>query len=370
MIISIAACCREDKPFVYDRVLVIYMAANNNLENFAKENITSIKMGYLPSYDSKEAIFIFRHLPGESPALYRLLKDGRGNVKEVVVKNYEGYSSSSPSTLNDVLSLVGNRFKSDSYGLILWSHSTGWLPTGYFDSVNQPQLPFTDPYAGIVKSFGNDNGVEMELTDLAAAIPFKFSYIIFDSCFNGGIETVYELKDKAHFIVASPTEILATGFPYDRVIEPLLKEMDLNEVCQQFYDYYTVESGYNAATISIFDTSGLDELAEECSRLFSLYRNKIPMIDLASIQQYFRMDKHWFYDLRDMIHSITPAEDWSQFQSLLDKVVVAKWYTDFFLSIPISRYSGISTYLPKPSNTYLDNYYKRYKWNIDTGMIQ
>jgi hypothetical protein len=63
----------------------------------------------------------------------------------------------------------------------------------------------------------------MELADFANAIPYKLDFIIFDACFMGSVEVCYELKDKAEYIVASPTEILSPGFVYSSMMQHLFK---------------------------------------------------------------------------------------------------------------------------------------------------
>lgn len=364
------SCCKNENPKTYDKVIILYMAANNNLDSYAVENITMLKSGYVPDYKDPNILILFKHISGEVPSLIRLYKDDKGNINEELIKSYLGYNSASSSTLQDVLLTVKKNYYSLDYGLILWSHSTGWLPKGYFDSHPSGLTFFEDPFAGIVKSFGYDRGEEIELTELADAIPFKLSFIIFDACFNGGIETVYEFKNKAEFIVASPTEILATGFPYDSIILPLFEDSDLNSVCEIFYDYYTTRTNYNAATISIFKTSDLPALAQICRTVFQNNRNKIASVNLSLIQPYFRLDKHWFYDMEDFIVQIASPGELLVFRTALSNVVIGKWHTDSFLSIAINRYSGISTYVPNPPDNELDTFYKLFKWNIDTGMIQ
>lgn len=364
------ACCRIDNADTYDKVIILYMAANNNLDSYARENVSALKTGYIPMLDDSKVLLLFKHLSGETPVLVRIYKNSSGLVQEEIVKTFSGLNSASAATLEEVLTTVKDDFNASEYGLILWSHSTGWLPEGYFDSHPVGFSFFEDPFAGIVKSFAYDNGEEMELTDLADAITFKFSFIIFDACFNGGIETIYELKDKADYIVASPTEILATGFPYNTIMEPLFKDSDLQTVCNQYYDYYTTGTGYNAATISIYKCDQLTALAQICYTIFQNNRAKISALNMSLVQPYFRMNKHWFYDMEDFIRQIASAGELSQFHTALSNVVIDKWYTDYFLSIAISRYSGISTYVSNPSDSELDLFYKRFKWNIASGMVQ
>ncbi len=205
----------------------------------------------------------------------------------------------------------------------------------------------------------------MEVTDLADAIPFHLEFIIFDCCFMGGIETAYELKDKCDYIVASPTEILATGFPYSQVMRPLFEfRPNLIGACQLFYDYYSGLSGfYKSATIALYRTDKLTAVAQASSLIFNNNRSKIEKLDLTKIQKYYRMDKHWFYDFSDLMKQIAEPSELASFNAALNNAVVAKWTTDYFIDIKIESFSGISTYIPNPANTYLDGYYKNYQWN-------
>jgi hypothetical protein len=82
------------------------------------------------------------------------------------------------------------------------------------------------------------------------------------------------------------------------------------------------------------------------------------------------LNKSWFWDLGDFVGSISDPQERLMFESALDKVVVAKWSTPMFIDIPITSYSGISTYIPKPENLYLDNFYKTFDWNMDSRMIE
>lgn len=367
---AILSSCSKEESNRFESVLIIYMAANNNLDSYARDNISDIKSGYVPGADDDRALLLFTHLSGEEPVLKRLYKRESGEVFEQIISTYSGESSSDASTLSGVLREAEERFHADSYGLILWSHSTGWLPEGYYDTHPSGGVFFEDPYASIVKSFGYDNGSEMELTDLASAIPYKLSYIIFDACFNGGIETIYELKEKADFIVASPTEILATGFPYKKIVEPLLTGPDLTQVCDYYYEYYTTGTGYNSATIALYDTKHLASLATVAASVFTNHRAEINLVDPLAVQPYFRLNKHWFYDLQDFISKFATDQEYLNFRTALERVVIYKLNTPQFLDINIQRYSGISTYIPVPADNELDSYYKRYKWNSDSGMIR
>lgn len=367
------SCSKNDTPDSgYDRVVVIYFAANNNLSSYAETNIKSLSGGYLPDEESDDILLVYSHTEKNLPVLLRMYKDKSGSVKQDVVANYTEQNSTTPQVLESVLNKIKVIFPAKEYGLVLWSHGTGWLPEDYYENSSQYGVQFPDPYANIVKSFGYEGGVEMDIKDLSNAIPYHFSFIIFDCCLMGGIEVAYEFKDKCDYIVASPAEILATGFPYDRIIEPLFEtNADLEEVCESYYDFYNSQSGvYKSGTVALYKTAKLDALASVCRTIFSAHRDKLATLPVKNIQGFFRLNKHWFYDLADFMSQFASQEELAEFNNALAEVVKEKYSTAIFLDLTISRYSGISTYVPSNGSTYLDNYYKGYKWNTATQMIK
>ncbi len=365
----------EKNPFggaEFRRVVILYMAANNNLSSFAEHNISTIKDGFVPDKQSKDILVIYVHLANKDPKLVRVYKESDGVVIEDVVAAYTDQNSANGDVLKAVLNKIKVIFPAKEYGLILWSHATGWLPQGYFNTSVTQGAYYEDPYKDIVKSFGEDRGVEMEVKELKGALPFRFSFIIFDCCFMGGIETIYELKDKADFIVASPTEILAYGFPYDQIMNSLFQtRLDLEQTCQLFYNYYNNQSGvHQSATISIYKTSELKQLADVTKSIFNNNRSKIATLTMSSIQPYFRLNKSWFWDLGHLIEKIATPAEYATFTASLDRVIVAKWNTPHFIDLEIKKYSGVSTYIQNPENDFLDSFYRGFDWNVASEMIK
>lgn len=365
----------EKNPFgaaEFRRVVVLYMAANNNLSSFAEHNISTIKDGFVPTKDSKDILVVYVHLPNKEPKLVRVYKESDGVVMEDVVAAYTDQNSANGDVLKAVLNKIKVIFPAKEYGLILWSHATGWLPQGYFNTSVTQGAFYEDPYRDIVKSFGEDRGEEMEVKELKGALPFRFSFIIFDCCFMGGIETIYELKDKADYIVASPTEILAYGFPYDQIMNSLFQtRLDLEQTCQLFYNYYNNQSGvHQSATISIYKTSELKQLADVTKSIFNNNRSKIATLNMSSIQPYFRLNKSWFWDLGHLIEKIATPAEYATFNASLDRAIIAKWNTPNFIDLEIKRYSGVSTYIQNPENSFLDTFYKGFDWNVASEMVK
>ena len=74
----------------------------------------------------------------------------------------------------------------------------------------------------------------MDLPDLAEVLsPYRFDYILFDACFMGSVEVLYELRHSARYFIASPAEILADGFPYHLILPYLIGKLELEKVAQE-----------------------------------------------------------------------------------------------------------------------------------------
>ncbi len=340
---------------VKDKTVLVYMAGNNNLSGNALENLEDLKKGYVPTEDN---LLVYYHIPQQNPLLLRLFKDETGAVVQDTVYRFGERNSAKAESLKNAMQVTHTMFPAQEYGLFLWSHGTGWLPAGHY-----------------TKSFGEENGVEMEITELVKAIPYKLSYVIFDACLMGCVEVAYQMKDSVEYVISSPAEILASGFPYTKVMQHLFAaNTDLEAVAMEYFSYYNQMNGmYRSATISLVKTAALKEVADAAKVVFDKYRDNIATLNYNSVQGYYRYDKHWFYDLGDFISNIAPYEDAKPVLDALDKAVLYKAATPDFLEISIdpSKYSGLGTYIPiSPSDPELDAFYKKLDWNIATGLIK
>jgi hypothetical protein len=191
------------------------MAADNNLYRQAQRDIEEI---LTIEISSKYNLLAYIDTPNNNPYLLKITK---GKID--TLKQYNMQNSASKQVLKSIIDETFSLFPAESYGLILWSHGTGWLPEGVYDHAKETN----------VRSFGKDNSKEMEITDLAEAIPENLDFIIFDACLMSGIEVLYQLRNKTEIIIASPTEILVAGFPYKNIIPVLLTHFTpsfLNEI--------------------------------------------------------------------------------------------------------------------------------------------
>ena len=351
------------------KTVLLYMVANNNLSYDAENSISRLQNGYIPAEEGN--LLVYKHCAGMDPVLLHIKKGEEGTVVADTAYRFPPRVSATKSALTQALNVTQALFPADSYGLILWSHGTGWIPPlASSSSAAQEQMSGSCPE----RTFGLDGKVELEIRDLAQAIPYKLSFMLMDACFMGGIETAYEVKDSVDYYIGSPAEILTESFPYHKIMQHIFKSTpDYAAVCKEYYDYYNAKSGAErSATVALMDCSKLAEVAEVAKRVFDQYGESIASLDLSLLQPYFRgSSSKYFYDLKDLIDAIADASLSAEFAAALERAVPYKASTPYFIELPIRSFCGVSTYVPgNPADTKLADYYKQYKWNQATGMIK
>ena len=373
MALTLFSCKKAEKEEIVvvkrPKTVLLYMVANNNLSHDAENSISRLQNGYIPAEEGN--LLVYKHCAGMDPVLLHIKKGEEGTVVADTAYRFPPRVSATKSALTQALNVTQALFPADSYGLILWSHGTGWIPPlTSSSSAAQEQISGSCPE----RTFGLDGKVELEIRDLAQAIPYKLSFMLMDACFMGGIETAYEVKDSVDYYIGSPAEILTESFPYHKIMQHIFKSTpDYAAVCREYYDYYNAKSGAErSATVALMDCSKLAEVAEVAKRVFDQYGESIASLDLSLLQPYFRgSSSKYFYDLKDLVDAIADASLSAEFAAALERAVPYKATTPYFIELPIRSFCGVSTYVPgNPADTKLADYYKQYKWNQATGMIK
>jgi len=185
------------------------------------------------------------------------------------------------------------------------------------------------------------------------------------------VEVVYELKDKTDYMIASSTETIYEGFPYDMIIPELIQpKIDFNAVAYAHFDYYNAQDGaYRSATISVIETRCLPDLAYSLKPLFENSAASLQSFDRTSVQRLDVSEEQYVFDLSDFVANILPDANRAGFITQLNKVVRYKNHTpQFILEYDINTYCGLSCYIPHPGRNDLTAYYKTLKWYSDAGL--
>ena len=378
-----------ERTVSYNRKVMIFISGGkNSLYSYLKSDMNDLKSGYVPTYFAGDDVLVVLHRNGSSVQSYApttllwLYKDRFGKVVQDTLKTWRKGSTPifSGSTISEALTIVKNRFPASSYGLIVSSHASGYLPEGYFN--NPTEYEGMHPLS-VGQDVDGNKSVEMELPAFYNSLPYHLDYILFDACFMGGVETAYQLRDKADVIGFSQTEILAEGFDYTTITSRLLKDTpEPVLVCEDYFNQYKGQQDltYRSATISAVKTEKMDNLAAVCKTLFQKYRTQIEKVNSKNVQQYHRgptayidgVERPFFFDLRDiLVKSGVSDQDMAAFDEALDKVIIYEAHTEQFMrSFKLENCCGLSMFLPNKGSAILKNYYKNnIAWNAATELV-
>ena len=349
------ASCKKDivvpaQPLPGQRTLLVFMGGDNNLYKETYDKLEALRKAYTADMGR---LIVFQSAKGITPRLMEIKTgaNGEGQIQEI--RTYGDYRSANTTLFKEVLNDVIIQAPAKSYGLIFFSHGSGWMP----------QQSLLQPYA---VTMDKDN---MDLRDFAAAIPDHFfDFMIFESCLMSGIEVMYELKDKTNFVVASSAEIVSPGFTpiYGKLLSHLYQpQAKLKDFAQLYFDYYNQQNGASrAATVAITDTRQLDSLARWVKQNATL---QVAEEQLNTIQHFDRFNGYsLFFDFEDYYQHLSPAASHEQLSFLLSKAVPFKAATPTFLKnyngFTIAVFSGLTSYIPQNGFGYLNSSYENLKW--------
>lgn len=211
--VNIKGKAKEDKKKL---TLMIYMAADNDLESYALSNLKAMERA---SFNNMYVLVLLDRAEGYDETndnwtdtrVFEVLHD-EGSGSSIKSKRLAcpqlGLSASEnteldtgrASVLKSFLEFGKDAYEAENYALIIWGHGTGWRAVAMDDRT----------------------GSFMRVHELGAVLQNQNLCVIgFDTCFGGVIENVYELKNCSDYTVASPGLTPGSGWNYKRLLEKL-----------------------------------------------------------------------------------------------------------------------------------------------------
>ncbi|GAP71484.1 hypothetical protein SAMD00024442_13_5 [Candidatus Symbiothrix dinenymphae] len=356
--------CEDEDDIAIEQVLLVYLGGDNNLSWEADAKRIAIMRGW--NGDVSTRILIYQdpsiNPPTNPPILQEVVRQNGENTTQTIA-TYDEENSASAEVFARVIADVKQRYRPTvSYGLLVFSHGTGWLP----------QSTYTHPRSSSFRTLVVDHTDEMEIIDMAAAIPDgTFEYIIFEACLMANIEVAYEFRNKTNYILASSAEILSPGFTgiYSTSINNLWAGYNgLKSFAEDAFNYWNNQIGpAQSATFSIIKTAALQPLAT----FIKENADTTKTVDISAIQHFDRHSYHLFFDFEDyysrqLDNDIQRAE----LTHLIDNAVVWKAATETFMpgndhgliGFAVDKHSGMTTYIPQATFPFLNAEYKKLSW--------
>lgn len=385
---SVTGCSESDSPAPepepapapseVERVLLVYMAAYNNLGSnggyssgdFDLDDIAEMQTAAKNGAFGNNRLLLFHTRYGEAPAIKEISHDG--SVSTLLTYD-ASFSPVEAENMSRVIADVKELAPARNYGLVLWSHGNGWLQTGITEK------------APVRRAFGDHMGRAMNVTTLARVLRGEdFDFVYFDCCFMAGVEVAYELRDVTPVIVASASELPSRGMPYDLTLPYLMAdEADPEGAARATFGHYDSLSGSDrTCTMSVISTAALPELA---ATVRSIYLNYRTLPAGASLQQFVsprdgRFDGY-FYDLHNYVftlvggadRSVAAAIDYEYFWQALNECVTYSaatpwlWERDPWYKVKIDWHCGLSTFVMDSPDDAQTNGYSQLQWYDDVA---
>lgn len=276
-----------------------------------------------------------------------------------------------PERIGEMIAEMAGIAPAERYGIIFAGHGQGWVTREllmYGGTMMQmgvganPWIPA--PGAEITRAFGEGN-VQVNIDELAEGIEksqVALDYILFDACFMSNIESIYELRNAANYIIASPCEIMSRGFPYHRTLAYLFaedgKKTDYKGAAESYYKFYRDEFVGNARSgcVAVYDCSEIETLAEATRAVMATAKLGYKEVDTSIIQTYEGLETHQFYDFGEWVNVVAmDSEALAAFNAQMEKTIIAKHSLPTFYSaygkhgtynIDLNVYSGVTTSAP------------------------
>lgn len=387
LIASFLVSCSKDEKDALDesvsQTVVAYMAAENSLSIYATYDLNGElcdadeMLRTVDAMSDNDRLVLFID-DVELPRIYVLTNKTKEKSIAKLKASYqfaEDVNSCSPKILKQVLDWAMTNCSAEEYGLVMWSHGSGWIP---------PRTPR--------RAFGVDNGHnvgsgtlanegdEMDIGEMAKALAGfpKFDFILFDACFMQTVEVCYELKDRANYIIGSPAEIPLLGAPYTTMMYQMFTEKGANPkgMIQCYYNKYANEG----CALSVVDCSKLDALADATKGMVKQYEDSLERMDFASVLNYFDYDSCRrlsdmpdYYDMLSLMKHLLKEVDYVKWKAVYDEAVrerlstrtVYTAYKSEPIHINANEYGGMSMCVPQEKYEG-ESFYKGYwkmKWN-------
>lgn len=339
----------EPRPTTAPRTVLVYQVANNNLSGYAADDIREMLNGSQKPGAIPDGCHLLVYSSNPDGITLSEIKNGT----QTVLKTYpENSLSVTSERMREVYDDMRRLAPAADYGLVLWSHGSGWLQTGIEDPADTPKR----------RSFGSEfGGKEMNVTTLARVLEDEnFSFIYFDCCFMMSVETLYEMRDTAPVIVGSVIELPVDGMPYHLNLKPFFEigKADMVQAAKNTFEYFNSKSAAvdRTCAMSVIDTDFLEGIGLVCAEIFSKSPEGRPA-DFVPQRYSTNPTRFPFYDFGQYIEALCvdsegnerfdgAKEQLKRFNALMDNCVLYAAATErIWNSIPIQHHSGMSTYV-------------------------
>lgn len=351
------ACQKEDiepaMPTETDQTVLLYMPWSSNLTSYFHNNIADFEKAVKQNILKNNRLIVF-FAETETKATLFEIKYNKGEVLRSTIKEY---GVSTFTTADGIASLINEVKKvapANRYAMIVSCHGMGWLPVSTSKAMKASYAAEKDywEYEGVplTRYFGGlSSEYQIDITTFADGVigsNTKMEYILFDDCYMSSIEVAYDLKDATDYLIASPTEVMAYGFPYADIGKHLFGNVNYYAICNGFLSFYEQYNVMPCGTIGVIDCTELDGMASIMKEMNSRYTFKES--DVNKVQRLDGYNPIIFFDFGDYVSKLCEDKELlNRFNVQFDKTAPHFMATKSYYSMSkgqvyLNAFSGVT----------------------------
>ena len=350
------------------RTLLVYMMAENSLNNYAALDVDEILLA-VPSVPRDCRLFVYVD-DNKFPQLTQYYRLTNGDVGSSVCQPFDADVCSSDTTaLAVVFDCILKNYPTEKLDVVMWSHGDGWL-RGPLNSAHQRSIGIDNGK----NSYSNTVTTTIEIEELASLLerlPVKVDRLMFDACFMQCVEVCYALRGAAEWIIASPAEIPGDGALYSTLVECFFSSDGPEDIIDSYITAYDEKP--TGAVLSAVRSSGMQNLADVTYSYVIKYFNSGKRREYTDVFSYLPGGRYSglpsypsYYDMNALMKKYLTADEYAHWRGALDGVVTyvassPKWYSAICgrsIVYDDSVAGGLSLYMPQ-------HYSRNEKFNSD-----
>jgi hypothetical protein len=381
----------QNKKPVVDWTFMVYLAGDNNLEEYATKDLIEMKHA-----GSTAEVAVVAQLDGMSDSVarrYHLRKET--SLSEDIVAELPETNTGDPVCLTDFAAWAIDNYPARHYALVLWNHGSGWKEDDIYQAAErigtQPRITrqvlrgiattkkrslfrtslewfVENPDRAIAfddssEDFLDNAELKKVLEQICAKTGAAIDLLGFDACLMNMLEVHYQVRSFAGVIVGSQELEPGDGWPYNDVVAALTAQpgqtaeafsKSIVDVYTEFYkkQYPDIPVTQSAVATAQMDplVSAVDGLAKALLAVRS--DRKLGGLIYAACRSAQKFNDPDYFDLADLCRALRRANPRGEVGKAAQAVVdiVLGDETPLIASRingrQVRRATGISIYMP------------------------